>query len=176
MPHTIEPATSGRARCRGCGQRIDKDELRLGERLPNPFAEGEMTLWFHVVCGAFMRPEPFLEALKETGATVEHADRLEAEANRGLAHRRLPRVKGAERAPTGRARCRSCREPIEKGGWRIPLVYYEEGRLNPSGFIHARCATGYFETSDIAERARHFSPDLTDEDLASLKDELEAKR
>ncbi len=66
MPHVIEPATSGRAKCRGCGERIAKDELRFGERLPNPFAEGEMTLWFHPLCGAYKRPQPLLEALGET--------------------------------------------------------------------------------------------------------------
>lgn len=49
MAHTIEPAASGRARWRGCGERIAKGELRLGARLPNPFVEGELTLWFHLV-------------------------------------------------------------------------------------------------------------------------------
>ena len=44
MDHVIEPASSGRAKCRGCGRAIAKGELRLGERLPNPFTdEGEMT-------------------------------------------------------------------------------------------------------------------------------------
>ena len=53
----IEKAPSGRARCRGCGRAIAKGEPRLGERLPNPFAEERlMTLWFHLRCGAFKRP------------------------------------------------------------------------------------------------------------------------
>ncbi|NIL99791.1 MAG: hypothetical protein GTN89_02335, partial [Acidobacteria bacterium] len=60
MPHVLEPATSGRAKCRGCGQAIKKDEIRLGEKLPNPFAEGEMTHWYHPPCAAFKRPETFL--------------------------------------------------------------------------------------------------------------------
>ena len=65
----IERATSSRATCRGCGAKIARDELRFGERLPNPFADegGEMTHWFHLACAAFTRPEPFLE-------TVAHAD------------------------------------------------------------------------------------------------------
>ena len=70
--------------------------------------------------------------------------------------------------PSGRAQCRSCREPIAKGAWRIPLVFYEEGRFAPSGFIHAGCASIYLETTDLLERARHFKPNLTDEDLADL--------
>ena len=52
MPHVFEPAPTGRAKCRGCGRAIAKGELRFGERLPNPFAEGEMTLWFHPLCAA----------------------------------------------------------------------------------------------------------------------------
>jgi hypothetical protein len=175
VPHVIEPATSARSKCRGCGERIDKGELRLGERLPNPFGEGEMTLWFHVVCGAFMRPEPFLDAMKTTAEAVADAERLEAEARRGLDHRRLSRVRGAQRAPTGRARCRSCREMIDKDAWRIPLVYYDEGRFQPSGFIHAGCAGSYFETTDILGRAAHFSPDLGEKDLADLGEALQAR-
>ena len=149
MAHVIEPASSGRAKCRGCGKQIARDELRLGERLPNPYAEGEMTLWFHLACAAFKRPEPMLEALATNPLELERRDWLEAEAQRGLDHRRLPRVDGGQRAPSGRARCRSCKEPIAKDEWRISLVFYEDGRFNPSGFIHARCAGDYLGTTDV---------------------------
>jgi hypothetical protein len=170
MPHAIEAAASGRAKCRGCDQAIAKGELRFGERLPNAFGEGEMTLWFHLVCAAYKRPESFLEALRgaDAGApraAIERADELEAAAEFGIAHRRLPRVTGADRAPTSRARCRHCRELIAKDAWRIALVYFEEYRFQPSGFIHAACAREYLETTDLVERVRHFSPKLTPADL-----------
>jgi len=173
VAHVIEPAASGRAKCRGCGKPIAKGELRFGERMPNPFAEkSEMTLWFHVVCGAYTRPEPFLEVLTETDAALDDADRLRVEAQSGVDHRRLPRINSADRAPTGRARCRSCRETIEKGAWRIALLYYEEGRFQPSGYIHVRCSKDYFETTDIVERLKHFSPTLGDEDVDEIRAEL----
>ena len=204
MPHVIEPAASGRAKCRGCGQPIAKGALRLGERLPNPFGDGEMTLWFHPDCGAYKRPEPFLEALEardnsavadeaepeeaggqrddpgdDLGAllTPEAFDRLEAEAELGTAQRRLPRIDGASRAPTGRARCRSCRELIAKDEWRVGLVYYEEGYFNPSGFIHAGCSRTYFEAESLEadvllRRFKQFSPDLSDGDLSEIRAEL----
>jgi hypothetical protein len=183
MPHTIEPAASGRAKCRGCGQKIAKDELRFGERLENPFGEGEMTMWFHVVCGAYKRPGPFLEVLEQTDADLESVDTpaapgytpewLRAEADIGLEHRGLPRLDGAGRAPTGRARCRSCKEVIEKDAWRLGLVYYEEGFFSPSGFIHAGCARDYFEAPELAaaaimRRVQHFSPELSEDDLAEF--------
>ena len=125
--HVIEPAASGRAKCRGCGQPIVKGELRFGERLPNPYGDGEMMLWFHLTCGSYKRPEPFLEVLDSTEATIDDKASLESKAKYGLAHRRLPRLDKAEQATTGRARCRSCKEAIAKKTWRIALVYYEEG-------------------------------------------------
>ena len=174
MAHVIQPASSSRAKCRGCGERIAKGELRLGERLPNPFAEGEMTHWFHVPCAAYKRPESFLEAIAATAELIEDTEELKSEAERGIAHRRLVRVDGAGRAPTGRAHCRSCHEPIDKGAWRIALVFYEEGRFQPSGFIHPRCSSAYFETPDVIERVQHFSPELSDENLNELRAELSA--
>ncbi len=162
MAHLIEPAPSARAKCRGCGERIAAGALRFGENLPNPFAEGEtMTHWFHLECAAFKRPEPLPEA-----------ERLEAEARLGLAHPRLARVDGAERSPTGRAQCRACREAIPKDAWRIALVFYENERFAPAGFVHARCAQAYLELAgpgELLPRLRRFSKGLTDQELAELE-------
>lgn len=171
MAHTIEPAASGRAKCRGCGEKIAKGELRLGARLPNPFVEGELTLWFHLRCGAFKRPEPYLDAALETTEAIENKEELEVEAKRSLEHERLPRLNGASRAPTGRARCRSCRNLLDKGAWRIELVYYDEteGRFEPAGFIHPKCAMEYFGTVELIDRLKHFSPELETKDLEEIK-------
>ncbi len=172
LAHRIEPASSARAKCRGCGERIAGGDLRFGESLPNPFADGEMTLWFHLDCAAFKRPEPFLQALEERSEPLEDQKRLASEARLGIAHPRLPRVDGAGRAPTGRAQCRSCRTSIDKGAWRIALVFYEEGRFEPSGFVHAGCVRAYLETIDILPRVRRFSPALREEGLAELQADL----
>jgi hypothetical protein len=173
MGHVIEPASSGRAKCRGCGGAIAKDELRFGERQPNAFGDGEMTLWLHLRCAALKRPEPFLEALTAgEGASLDDRSELEAIAEFGVAHRRVPRINGASLAPTGRARCRNCRELIDKGAWRIDLVYFEGYRFEPSGYIHAECAADYFDTVDVIDRVRHFSPDLAPAELESLRAQL----
>ncbi|MCH7780711.1 MAG: hypothetical protein IH848_07675 [Acidobacteria bacterium] len=82
---------------------------------------------------------------------------------------RVPRVDGAQKAPTGRARCRSCREPIEKDSWRVSLVFYEDGRYQPSGFVHAACVSEYFETTAILRPARHFSAGLSDEQAVEFQ-------
>jgi Poly(ADP-ribose) polymerase and DNA-Ligase Zn-finger region len=172
MPHLIEPATTGRSKCRGCGERIAAGALRFGEVLPNPFAEGETTHWFHLDCAAYKRPEPFLEWLAASPEPHAEAEPWRAEAERGVALRRLPRVAGAERDPSGRAQCRCCRARIAKGCWRIGLVFYEEGRFSPAGFIHPGCSQAYFETTDILPRLRRFTPGLTDAELNDLEREL----
>jgi len=156
--------------CRGCNQKIAKGELRFGERLPNAFGDGEMTLWFHLACAAYKRPEAFLDSARN--ASEPAAAALIPIAEAGMAHRRLPRVNGAERAPTGRARCRSCRELIEAGTWRIALTFFEEFRFTPSGFVHAACVPAYFETTDILDRVAHFSPALTRAELDDLERSL----
>ena len=168
---TFELAPSGRSKCRGCGQPIAKGELRFGESLPNPFAEGEMTHWFHPLCAAYKRPEPILESL---AAAVElpGRDLVEAAARDAMAQPRLTRVDGAERSPSGQARCRHCHEPIEKGAWRIRLVFYDEGVFSPGGFIHLACRGGYFESADIAAPLLHFSRALAEAERDSLRAEL----
>lgn len=170
MSHVLELATSGRATCRGCGLKIAAGSPRLGERVPNPFADdgGETTHWYHPACGSYRRPEALLDALTSTALTLDHRDALEHEARLGVAHRRLPRVSTASLAPTGRATCRACKALIEKDTWRIALVFYEDGRFAPSGYIHAGCAATYLETTEVLPRLRHFSPDLTDTDLEAL--------
>lgn len=175
MSHVIEHAASGRAKCRGCGGKIEKDQLRFGERGPNAFGEGEMTLWFHLPCAAYKRPEPFLEWLgaaegEESAASeVSIARALAPAAEFGIEHRRAPRLDKVERSPTGRARCRHCREPIPKDSWRIGLVFFEEYRFEPSGYIHAGCAAEYFGTTDVADRIRYFNADLDPAELAEIE-------
>jgi len=174
MPHIFEQAPSARAKCRGCGEKIASGDWRFGEALPNPFAEGEgwMTHWYHLTCGAFRRPEPFLEAIPTAPAELPDRERLEREAQRGVTHRRLPRVSTAERASTARAACRECKEKIEKDAWRISLLYYEDGRFSPSGFVHVGCAAKYFETAEIMPRVKHFSPALSADDLQQIETAL----
>jgi hypothetical protein len=169
MAGLFELAPSARSRCRGCGEPLSKGDWRFGERLPNPFAEGEMTHWFHPVCAAYKRPEAILEALASAPENVPGREALQAAAGGSLARKRLARIDGAERAPSGQARCRHCHEAIERGTWRIRLVFHEEGTFNPSGFIHVGCRGPYFETdADILEHVLHFSRALEADERDAL--------
>ena len=182
MPHLFELAPSARARCRGCGLAIAKGELRFGERLPNPFAQGEhaenveMTHWFHLWCAAFRRPEALLATVPDATEKIDRKEALMHEAALGVGHRRLPRLSTAERASSGRATCRACKELIAKDTWRIALVFYEEGRFVPSGFVHVACVPNYCETTAVMPRVRHFSPALTESDVAEITAALQRAR
>lgn len=169
MPAVLESASSGRAKCRGCGQPIARGELRLGERLPNPFGDGEMTLWFHPLCAAYKRPEVLLELLGREGVAPPDRELLERAARRALEKSRLQRIDGVERSPSGQARCRQCKEPIPKGEWRIRLVFHQDGPFEPGGFVHLACRTAYFETPDALEQMLHFSPKLTEAERDELR-------
>jgi hypothetical protein len=172
MPHVIEPAATGRAKCRGCGQAIAAGVLRFGEGVPNPFGDGETSHWYHLDCGAFKRPESFLQVL-ESATGVEDVERLKTDAQQGIEHPRLQRINGAERDPSGRAQCRHCKTNITKGAWRITLVFWEEGRFTAAGFVHPGCAEAYFEMADVMSRVKRFAPGLTDADLQEIGSEMQ---
>jgi hypothetical protein len=176
VPDSIQAAPTGRAKCRGCGNAIAKGELRFGESGPNTYGEGEATSWFHLHCGALMRPEKLLPVLEAGADAGLERDWLEAQARLGLEHHRLPRLLRAERASSGRATCRSCRELIAKGEWRFALQMFEEGRMSPMGFVHAACAEAYFGTADVLARAERLSPDLSVDDVAELTKALAEQR
>ena len=168
MSHVFEIAPSGRAKCRACAQTIERGVLRFGERLPNPFGEGDMTVWFHPTCAACKRPESLLQALAEAPEGVPEREQLERIADAGARHPRLARIDGAERAASGQAKCRQCHEPIERGSWRIRLVFWEEGRFSTGGYLHLGCREAYFETGEVLDRVLHFSPGLAETDRAEL--------
>ena len=171
VTHIFVRAASGRSKCRGCDRLIERGELRFGERLPNLFAEGEMIVWFHPACAAYKRPQQLLEGLRDTLEDVPDRDALERAARESSAHQRTPRINGAERSPTGQARCRSCHQTIERGSWRIRIVYYDEGRFSPGGYVHLDCRGAYFETREILDQILHFSPDLSADEREAFKRE-----
>jgi hypothetical protein len=164
----IEAASSGRAKCRGCARAIAKGAFRFGESLPNPYAEGEALYWFHVDCAALMRPEKFLASLDANPGFTENRDWLVRAAHESVEFRRLPRLFRAERASSGRAKCRDCHEPIANGSFRLVLQWFEDGRMSPMGYLHTACAANYFGTSDVLDRVVKLTPELGGAD----KDEL----
>jgi len=176
VPDSIQAAPTGRAKCKGCGQAIAKGELRFGESGPNSYGEGEAMSWFHLSCGALMRPEKLLPVVEASAEPISERDWLLETARFGVEHHRLARLVRAERASSGRAHCRSCRELIAKGEWRFALQTFEEARPNPLGTIHASCAQAYFGTAAVLDRAERLTPGLSVDDVADLERALANQR
>ncbi len=169
MPDVIDTAKSGRSNCRGCGRAIARGELRFGESLPNPYAEGQSLFWFHLVCAACMRPDKFGPALETYTEAIPEPDWLRQTVSVGLASQRLARLVRAERAASGNAHCRQCRKLVSKGSWRLGLQMFEEGRMQPIGTIHAECAEAYFGTTEILDRIERLTDGLSPAELAEIK-------
>ncbi|MEP7049248.1 MAG: hypothetical protein ABJB12_02800 [Pseudomonadota bacterium] len=168
MPSVIERASTGRAKCRVCGQAIARGDERFGEALPNAYGEGEAMFWYHVPCAACARPEALLPVLDQTSLSAKERARLEDLARAGVAQGRLCRILRAERASSGRARCRHCRELIDQAVWRISLQIFEDGRFTPVGTIHASCAAGYFGSEPPPERFALPNNQLAPDELAEV--------
>lgn len=173
MSDVFETAPSGRSKCRGCQQKIDKGELRYGEAVPNAFGSGEARHWYHLPCGAQRRSESFLAALQAHDGELPDRERLQQWAELGVAHPRWCRFARVERAASGRARCRHCREEIPKDSFRIAVEWVEDGMVNAAGFVHVGCADAYAGTTDaLLDRLRRSTPDLTPADWSAIEKEL----
>lgn len=172
MPDKVEAAPSGRARCRACNEKVGKGELRFGEAAPNPYGEGETHHWFHLACAADRRPEKVLPLLEDESVDVAERASLIEIAKAGVDNPKLERVGKAERAPSGRARCRHCRQLVDKGALRVKVEVFEEGMMNPLGFVHARCSSYRFGQAGLVARLRRWSPELSDDDFAEFEKEL----
>ena len=172
MPSVIERATSARAKCRVCTQAIAKGQLRFGEALPSAYGEGESLFWFHLPCAACARPESLLPVLATTTEAIPERAGLEALAQAGIENPRLCRILRAERASSGRAKCRHCREVIAQGAWRISLQLFEEGRFNSIGTIHASCGVGYFGVEPSLERLKLPGNELDDAELSEVLQQM----
>ncbi len=68
----IERAASGRSTCKGCKEKIAKDSLRIGKRMPNFFAasgEYEMTQFYH--------PKHYFDSIKRAKATTKRVESVD---------------------------------------------------------------------------------------------------
>lgn len=60
LPYVAEYAKSGRAGCKLCKNKIDKDELRLGAMVQSAFHDGKQANWYHERC-FFQKNRPTTE-------------------------------------------------------------------------------------------------------------------
>jgi hypothetical protein len=153
MPHKIESAPSGRASCRGCKQQLAKGALRFAEETPNPYSEdgGMSYRYWHLACAATKLANELREALAAYEGPVDDRAAIDALVEE---HAR-PEMPYAERATSGRARCRACDTAIRKGELRVAFERVYESPMGPqkaAAYAHPRCVARYLERE--VERGR----------------------
>ena len=140
----IEIAKSGRATCRGCGEKILKDLHRFGEEVVNNFSEegGTGYRWWHLQCAAKKVANDLRTTLKTF--TDDVPDRAALDAI--IAEHAHPDYPYAERAQNGRAKCRVCSTTLAKNELRLAFErIYETGMgvTKSAGYLHPKCAMKY---------------------------------
>ena len=179
MAHTIEVAKTGRAGCRACKQKIEKDTLRFGEEVMNAFAEGTAYNWFHLTCAAEKRPVELKSALDAYSGEVPQRAEIDALMKEGLdkAAKTPTEFPHAERASTGRSKCLGCEQLIEKGAIRVAI----EREVDTGGFLrkgagyyHVSCARDQLQEPELVEAIKRNSKGLSAVELEEVEKELES--
>ncbi len=169
-PYVIEGARSSRSRCKTCRRKIDKGNLRIGVLIEGPYGTGY--LWHHLKCAARRRFEQVeeayrLEAWNEAKQPPENVPVLEELRKHveQLSERRKQRreLPYAEPDPSGRAKCKRCEEPIERGSLRIVLgravEFGGQARVGPIN-LHPRCVAAEMRAEDCETRPEGFAEAL----------------
>jgi hypothetical protein len=164
MANVIEEAKSGRASCRTCRKAIAKGELRLGVETQTQFSDTPSLQWHHLPCAAAKLPAELKAALAEYTGDVPDRAGLDA-AMEAAIHKGNAKPGGfpyVDRAPTGRARCMQCEQPIEKGALRVAVERELELGANVTrgaGYLHPGCVAANLENiggsvDDLVEGVR----------------------
>jgi hypothetical protein len=182
--YVIEGARSARSKCKTCRRKIDKDALRLGILIQGPYGTGY--LWHHLKCAARRQFDKLEEAYAQEAwkaakvppRNVPPLETLEqyrrAAEERRKARKELPHV---EVDPSGRARCKHCNEPIEKGTMRVVLaraVYFgTQVRMSPIN-VHPRCVAAELHADDCGTEAEGFAEALRAHSADQPAEKIEA--
>ena len=164
MADTIEEASTGRASCRFCKEKIEKGALRFGERVPSAFGEGEQTLWYHLLCAAERHAEKLSPALAEFSGEIPDRAKLESIVENGLQNPKLASVQKVDHAPTARAKCQHCHEAIAKGDLRVGVDRDTEGQMPAISYIHLGCAPAYLGDAGLETKLLRLSAELPAEE------------
>src|SRR6188474_363169 len=152
MANVIEEAKTGRASCRTCRKAIAKGELRLGVETQTQFSDAPSMQWHHLLCAASKLPDELTNALKEYAGEVPNRAEIDA-ALADASKKSAAKPAGfpyADRAPTGRAKCLACEQPIEKTTFRVAVEReLEIGGVasRGAGYLHPRCVARNLETT-----------------------------
>ena len=181
-PYLIEGARSSRSKCKTCRRKINKDVLRIGILIEGPYGTGYM--WHHLNCAARCRLDDVeqaykLEAWNEAKEPPKRVPKIEdlrqlvekAEAQK-KERKEIPYV---EVDPSGRAKCKHCDEPLEKGSLRVALgrnvEFGNQVRTAPIN-VHPRCVAAELKADDCGTESQGFADALRANSKGLTEDQL----
>jgi hypothetical protein len=152
MANVIEEAKSGRAACRTCKKPIAKGELRLGVEQQTQFSDTPSMQWHHLPCAAQKLPAELKESLDGFSGTVPNRGELDQMMSDALkkGHAKPGGFPYIDRAPTGRAKCMQCEEPIAKDSFRVAVEReIDTGTMvtRGAGYLHPKCVDENLENT-----------------------------
>ncbi|HEY3446034.1 MAG TPA: hypothetical protein VGK67_06685 [Myxococcales bacterium] len=159
-PYVIEAAKSARSKCKTCRRAIDKGLLRIGILMEGGFY-GPGFMWHHLTCAAKRHLDKVEEAYEQEAwknaqqvpekiPPLEELREVREKAEEKKAERKVfPYV---EIDPSGRAKCKVCNQPIEKGVLRVVLAkevtFGSQTRASPFA-VHPKCTVGAFDNPEV---------------------------
>jgi hypothetical protein len=177
MAHTIEPAKSGRAKCRKCKKTIVKDELRFGFEVPNAFDESQPAhQWYHLECAAEKFPVDLGSVLNDFEGEVPDRTKLDEVMSANRKKQKPSTFPYAEPAPSGRSKCLVCEEGISKGEYRVAIQREIDAggfARTGAGYLHPGCVGEFDELPDDLDKGiTANSTTLSPEELAAILKEI----
>ena len=177
MAHMIEAAKSGRAKCRKCKEKIEKDALRFGHEVANDFSDSSFQ-WFHLKCAAVKLPTHLAEALSDFEGDVPDRDEIDQLIADNRKKQKPTTFPYADVAATGRASCIVCSDKIAKGDLRVAIEREVDAggfTRTSAGYMHPPCAKDYDELPDDAiEQIKQNSPQLDPEEITEVESALQS--
>ena len=161
--YVIEGARSNRSKCKTCRRKIDKGALRIGILIEGPYGTGY--LWHHINCAARRHYERVEEAYemeawrnaKEEPKRIPTIEALQKHREKAEERRKQKKtIPYLELDPSGRAKCKHCDEPMEKGAVRAVLgrgVYFGNQVRTAPITVHLRCVQDELDKEDCETEA-----------------------
>jgi len=175
MSHVIEYAKSGRAKCKKCKEKIEKDEIRFGHETSNAFSDSAIG-WYHMKCAAQKVPIDLEKTLKETDLEVPDLDEIKDLIAKNRKKQKPTTYPYAEEASTGRSSCIVCGDQIAKGTLRVAIEReVDAGGMTrmTAGYLHPGCASECEDApDDLAEGIEENSISLDEDQLKEVLSQL----
>ncbi len=182
-PFVIEGARSGRSKCKTCRRAISKGALRLGILIEGPYGVGY--LWNHLNCAARRQFDRVEEAYADEAwrhakeppekvPTLDSLRNLVEEAEKKKKERKeIPHV---ELDPSGRAKCKHCGKPMEKGSLRVVLgrliEFGNQVRTGPVA-VHTACVALELDSEECGTEVEGFAAALRENSRGMTNDQID---